>query len=385
MRQKNLVSIRSFKMSEQLFPVELAHKPAEEKIDYFKNLTIAHPKLLNAFNEFKDNITVADKNEILLVFGPSGVGKSTLFKQIINHYYKVYKEEMLIDKGLIPIVGTEAIAPDNGRFDWKDFYIRSLTSINEPLIGKKINNDPNLKGLIPIERNRNAYRRAMENALIYRKPHAFLIDEAQHISRIAQGKSLRNQMDTIKSLASISTVPFVLFGTYEILKFRNLSGQLIRRGIDVHLSRYKVELEEEREIFQSVLWTFQKHLPFIDEPNLVDHWEYFYTHSLGCIGNLKLWFNRTIEYSLTNDFQKQTLTIRDFEKFKMDLEKVEKLVDEAIEMEKYFDENDSERKTRVSLKLGMNSQPLEESPKPHKQKKRVGERRANRDQVGIEN
>src|SRR5690606_28175779 len=123
---------------------------------------------------------------------------------------------------------------------------------------------------------------------IYREPHAFMIDEAQHIARIASGKSLRNQMDTLKSLASVSMVPFVMFGTYELLKFRNLSGQLIRRGIDVHFPRYKAKLEEDRASFQSVLWTFQKHLPFKVEPKLVEHWEYFYVHSIGCVGNLKI-------------------------------------------------------------------------------------------------
>ncbi len=376
-------------MNRPLFPDELLLKSANEKIEYFKNLTVAHPKLMIAYEEFKNKISVADKNEILLIFGPSGVGKSTLFNRIVHDYNKAYLTEMLLDKGLIPIVGTEAIAPDDGRFDWKDFYIRSLTSLNEPLIDYKVNIEIHSKGIIPTDKSKNAYRRAMENALIYRKPHAFLIDEAQHISRIARGKSLRNQMDTIKSLASVSMVPFVLFGTYEILKFRNLSGQLIRRGIDVHLPRYKAEIGEDIEAFQSILWTFQKHLPFNNEPNLVDHWEYFYMHSVGCVGNMKLWFNRTLDYSLSNDMNKKTLTINDFERFALSLDKVEKMTDEAIEMEKYVEDSDSEhgRRERVSLKLGIGTNQSEEkrtSQKSLKQKARVGERKANRDRIGVD-
>ena len=112
-------------------------------------------------------------------------------------------------------------------------------------------------------------------------------------------------MDTLKSLASKSRVPFVLFGTYEILKFRNLSGQLIRRGIDIHLPRYRLEIKEDRDAFQSVLWTFQRHLPFYEEPKLVENWEYFYIHSIGCIGNLKIWLNRTVEYSLMDNYHKK--------------------------------------------------------------------------------
>lgn len=376
-------------MDEQLFPKQLILKSANDKIDYFKNLTVAHPKLMNAYEEFKNKISVADKNEILLIFGPSGVGKSTLFNRIIDDYNKTYMKEMLFDQGLIPIVGTEAIAPDDGRFDWKDFYIRSLTSLNEPLINNKVNLEVESNGIMPSDKSKNAYRRAMENALIYRKPHAFLIDEAQHISRIARGKSLRNQMDTIKSLASISMVPFVLFGTYEILKFRNLSGQLIRRGIDVHLPRYKADITADRDAFQSVLWTFQKHLPLNIEPDLMGNWEYFYMHSLGCVGNLKLWFNRTFDYTLSNDINKKTLTIKDFERFELSLDKVEKMADEAIEMEKYIEDSDNEpeRRERVGVKLGMGTNQHEEksiSQISSKQRGRVGERKPNRDRIGVD-
>lgn len=370
-------------MVEQLFPNDLILKSVNERIGYFKNFTIAHPKLKDAFKELEDNISVADKNEILLVYGPSGVGKSTLFKKIIEHYTKVHLEEMIKDEGFIPIIGEEAIAPDDGRFDWKDFYIRSLDTLHEPLIDKKRIINDNAKIFNSPANNKNAYRRAIENALIYRKTRVFLIDEAQHISRIARGKSLRNQMDILKSLASVSMLPFVLFGTYEILKFRNLSGQLIRRGMDVHFPRYKAEKEEDREAFQNILWTFQKHLPFEEEPQLVDDWEYFYIHSVGCVGNLKIWFNRTVEYSLLNNPEKKTLKLSDFKKFEISMDKIERMADESIEMERLVEDVDAERKKRVLLKFGFENKTDETTQKIEKQKRRVGERKPNRDHVGF--
>lgn len=43
-------------MDRQLFPKELNGKSADEKIKYFKNLTIAHPKLMAAFKGFKEKL-----------------------------------------------------------------------------------------------------------------------------------------------------------------------------------------------------------------------------------------------------------------------------------------------------------------------------------------
>ncbi len=40
------------------------------------------------------------------------------------------------------------------------------------------------------------------------------------------------QMDAIQSMASMTNTLHGLFGTYELLEFRNLSGQLSRRSID---------------------------------------------------------------------------------------------------------------------------------------------------------
>ena len=67
--------------------------------------------------------------------------------------------------------------------------------------------------------NRNL-RSSLENALKYRKTLAFFIDEAQHITFNSSAKSSNNQMNMIKSLASTTSTPHVLFGTYEILDFR---------------------------------------------------------------------------------------------------------------------------------------------------------------------
>ncbi|OHX42885.1 AAA family ATPase [Cytobacillus oceanisediminis] len=373
-------------MDQLLFPCDLLDKPVEDRISYFKEYTVAHPHLNKAFKELLDNIMVCERNEILLVYGPTGVGKSTIFNKTLKYFYELLEEEKNEDRGLIPIIGEEVISPDDGKFDWKDFYIRALEKLKEPMIEFKKNIYVNSKGILPKDNSRSTYRRSLENALIHRKPKVFLIDEAQHMTRIAHAKKLKDQMETLKSLASKSNVPIVLIGTYDILKFRNLGGQLIRRGMDVHLPRYKAEVEEDRISFKNILWMFQKHMPLKEEFQLIDHWEYFFIHSAGCVGILKLWLNRTLEFNLLKDPAKKCLLLEDYKRFALSLDKVDKIADEIIEGEKILKQSKA-KESSIYLKLGLNN--LEEESIGHEHvsnrvgNRKPGERNPKRDQVGL--
>ena len=90
----------------------------------------------------------------------------------------------------------------------------------------------------------------------------------------------------VKSIANQTKTVHVLFGTYDLLAFRNLNGQLSRRSIDVHLSRYRADDSEDRQIFINVVRCFEKELPFDDEPDLVSDWEQM--HAETADGELKL-------------------------------------------------------------------------------------------------
>ncbi|WP_198648725.1 TniB family NTP-binding protein, partial [Cyanothece sp. BG0011] len=101
-----------------------------------------------------------------------------------------------------------------------------------------------------------ALRRALENSLSHRKPDVFFIDEAQHMGKMSSGHKLQDQLDCLKSLANMTTILHCLLGTYELLTFRNLSGQLSRRSVDIHFPRYQVDNPDDIQAFKSVLLTF---------------------------------------------------------------------------------------------------------------------------------
>lgn len=51
------------------------------------------------------------------------------------------------DKGKIPVIAVEAVAPESGNFNWKDYYTRALIALEEPLIEHKVAFDYNIPGI----------------------------------------------------------------------------------------------------------------------------------------------------------------------------------------------------------------------------------------------
>ncbi|MBI4320946.1 MAG: ATP-binding protein [Chloroflexi bacterium] len=300
------------------FPRELLGQPIDARLAYFVGKVVAHPRLKEAHQALLSAIRQPAGASLILVFGPTGVGKTTLRlrveKQLIEEALPTLRE----DPGRVPVVGLEAVAPDSGRFNWKDYYNRALMALEEPLIEQKIGYDmrsvrPSGAEQLGIRRaDTPELRRALEQCLRQRRPTAFIVDEAQHLKKMASGRRLLDQMDNLKSLAALTGTVHVLVGTYELLGLANLSAQLSRRSVDIHFGRYLAEYAEDLLAFKSVLLTFQRHLPLIAEPNLVARWEYLYERSVGCVGVLKNWLSRALAAALEEG--EATLTDRHLER-----------------------------------------------------------------------
>jgi hypothetical protein len=279
----------------------LSHGPddAEARLDRFRSLTIAHPRLVEAKERLMNAIRSAEPNSLIFVFGPTGVGKTTLRLKTEQLIAAEMLSELCEDHARIPVVSVEAIAPESSSFNWRDHFKRLLHQLDEPLVDHKLRRQPERMPPVPqtpfLPASRAVgpeYRYAVEQAIRYRRPVAVMIDEAQHLSKIPSGRRLLDQLDVIKSIANQTKTVHVLFGTYDLLAFRNLNGQISRRSIDVHLARYRAEDSEDRQTFINVVRSFEEALPVEDRPDLVSDWEFLYERSLGCIGVLKEWLVR---------------------------------------------------------------------------------------------
>jgi len=213
------------------FPPELLSQPWSARIHYFQAYMMAHPRLVATREALLNAIHEVPANSLILVFGPTGVGKTTLREKIEQVLAAELLPMLEADRGRLPVVSVECIAPESGSFSWRDHFRRLLLQMDEPLVDYKINTAVPINigdkavRFMPSARAVGAeYHHAVERALAFRRPMAVLIDEAQHLARMSSGRRLSDQLDVIKSLANRTNTVHVLIGTYELLAFRNLSA-----------------------------------------------------------------------------------------------------------------------------------------------------------------
>jgi hypothetical protein len=143
-------------------------------------------------------------------------------------------------------------------------------------------------------------------------------------------------------MTNVTGVLHILIGTYELLNFRNLSGQASRRGLDLHFPRYLFQHEQDCQDFQGVLLALLKQVPLsTDIPALMQHWFYFYERSIGCVGVLKDWLIRAVAAALHDG--NDTLTLERLEEHALSLSQCERMALDSIEGEQKLGYADSRR------------------------------------------
>ena len=290
--------------NKQTFPRELLSRSQEERFSYFKNKVLGHDRLLDIHDKLMRALHYPTGDSIILVYGPTGVGKTTLRNRIEQAILRLEMEAMQNDPGYLPLVSMEAIAASRS-YDWREHIIRVLIAANEPLINNKIN--PEARKMSQgkelarsVKDTELVLRRSLESCSHQRHTKYIIVDEAQHLKRVGGGSKFSEQMDTIKSLAETTGTIHVLIGTYELLELTGLSAQLCRRSTNIHFSRYSNHDENDQTAFASMLESFQRHLPLAQTPDLLSYEDFLYEKTFGCIGVLKTLLNNALSMALSS-------------------------------------------------------------------------------------
>jgi hypothetical protein len=345
---------------------EMLKWPWEERLEFFREYTTPHTRLRTVADQVRRAIRLRDSEGYIFVVGPTRIGKTTLIKGIVNSILRENMDEMRKDPGFLPVAGMEAYAYGKG-YNWPDHWISCLEAINEPLIEHKTSyDDTKFKPVWPSHvqfqsKKNDVLRRCFERAAKLRRVRLFWIDEANHLTLVPNAKMLRPHLEIIKSVANQSEAMHALFGTYDLLRLRNASGQLGIRAVTVHFSRYRPDDTEDLNSFADAALSLAARMILPAPVNLTtEDLDYCLDISLGNIGLLKVWFTDTLGTVLENGGKE--LTRKDLERCQPPIDVLNKI---SLEIQKGEQKLSQDESLLAVIKLRM-AEPLahrQDSPK----------------------
>lgn len=302
----------------------------------YKAYRTGHNRLLQITDEIKRTINNRSGG-IIIVAGPTRVGKTTLLEGVINSILLDNLAEMEKDPGFLPAAWMEAYAYKRG-YKWADHWHGCLEAVNEPLIqyksaGYNIIPDRDASHASPNHRygREDILRRSFENAAKHRRTTVFGVDEAQSIVLGSSADMHRTNVEVIKSVANTSKALHILCGNYDVLELFNLSGQIgARTGRPLHFSRYNTTSNEDLISFATVVADLTSKMPVpeppeFDSPEIL---EYLIDMSLGLIGLLNIWFSGALGNALETGGK--TVTLDDLKKHEPPEEVLDRISKEII-------------------------------------------------------
>jgi hypothetical protein len=269
------------------------HPAMAARLTALQQYKIKHAALEKMDDLLMNAIEEHTSYSILALYGPSGVGKSTVMKRIAQ---RCREEEP--DPSVVPIVVVQASPEDVGRASRLDFYrqvlhqLRGHVAIRDRILNLPLARERAKKSTDPAEWLE--MRDAVSYALDLLKVKAVCIDEAQHLMQADAAQKPSIQLDWLKSLTNRSDLLYVLIGNFSLYDFCHLNGQLARRVREEQFCRYHLESQDDAVEFTSALKVLLEQVPLqVNIPEMLTHWKWFGEWSIGCIGILSDWVVET--------------------------------------------------------------------------------------------
>lgn len=265
----------------------------------FLSIEVQHAIYRAVLDEVLLQIECPSGFEFFAVFGPTGVGKSTLCHTVGTEALEFFSKDSPPNSGELPVVMVTAPAAPRGRPDWKELFCRILEEINRPLA--KAPRTTGFNGGFEASISLGPFfgrgttqgiRRALREAIAFRKVRLILIDEGQHLTKGLNPFQVAMDMDNLKNLACETNCLIGLLGTYELLPLITASGQLSRRVLPVHYPRYSDKSLRIAKLFDDALAAFIEQMPLDSKEVILENRELLYRRTLGCVGTLATMLGR---------------------------------------------------------------------------------------------
>ena len=266
----------------------------------FAELIVKHERLKEVRRAVHEALSANSPIQMIAIFGPTGVGKSTFVEQLRRELMRAYGVDPSLgpsERETDPVVVVTCEDPSShGGYDLKREHWKTiLRSTGDPFVDE--HHDPHdaarrrregaKRIAVPRRSTGRDLKAAAHNRLALRATKILIFDEAQHMADTRSEDRLRQHLDAIKTFGLKSGIKQLLVGTEELLPLLRLNGQLARRMHEIPFDAYDFTVEEERQAFADAMIHLVRALPCANEKVFQHHVDDLFLRSAGCIGVLK--------------------------------------------------------------------------------------------------